>query len=50
VESEPSIKPTIAGCTRCSRKCCSPVITRVYQTVRKLIEHKAHLTNVVRST
>ena len=25
VESEPSIKPTIAGCTRCKRKACLSV-------------------------
>ena len=31
VDSEPSIRPTMAGWTRCSRKLCSSVTIRVYR-------------------
>ena len=48
VESEPSIRPTIAGWTRCSRNWCSSGISRVYQTVCNKLEHKEFLTNDVR--
>jgi len=48
VDKEPSISPTIAGWTRCRRNVCWPVMTRVYQSNRKLVEHKADLTIRVR--
>ena len=50
VESEPSMRPTIAGWTRWRRKVCSSGhSSRVYQAVCKAIEHKALLTNGVRA-
>jgi hypothetical protein len=49
VESDPSTRPTIAGCTRCSKKTCSSDTDRVYQSIRNKAEHKADLTNTVRA-
>ena len=48
VESDPSISPVIAGWTRWRRNCWFGLMTRVYQTQRKSVEHKARLTNAVR--
>jgi APA family basic amino acid/polyamine antiporter len=50
VDRDPSIRPVIAGWTRCRRKVCRSVMSRVYQSNRKSPEHKAHLTNPVRAS
>ncbi len=49
VDSEPSISPVMAGWTRWRRNSWFGLMSRVYQSSRKLVEHKADLTNAVRA-